>query len=456
MTVTSLEPSFIVDTDGRILDGVVVTEHGVVRSIEKAAPAGALRILLKNKMLLLGFVNVHSHALQRALRGRVETRSPQGVDNFWTWRTLMYRDASRASLDDIEAIASLAYFEMLQSGYVAVGEFNYLHHQPDGTPYKDATAIGQRLMKAAERVGLRQCLLTCAYERKNYKEALLPEQQRFGLANAQAFLAHAAHIQKEVQSPLLTHGLAIHSTRACSRPMIEAICQSELAAQGPLHMHASEQLGEVEEAQAEYGLTPIAALAEFGALSPRTTLVHATHLTKADIALIAKAKSLVALCPSTERNLGDGLCPIEDLLESDVRLAIGSDQHVRLDPVRELCEIEEQERLRLQKRCVTTLPGHSVAQSLLKVGTLHGRQSLALSNQGGLLGGSADLVAIRLPLSYECAGPVAALNEWLVAGTRHDVSDVFVAGLHKIKDGEPTMEVSDVKLEAMAALKRLN
>jgi formimidoylglutamate deiminase len=450
MKLTSLEPEFIVDATGTIHQGVVLLDGHRTHSIAKSAPPSATTIPLPNKMLLPGFVNVHSHALQRALRGRVELRSYAGQDNFWSWRSLMYRDVNKASLEDIEAIASLAYLEMLKAGFVAVGEFQYLHQDESGTPYAEPSAVSQRLMKAAERVGIRQTMLTCAYERKNYKEKLLKEQRRFAFPSASEFLSFASNLRSSVQSPLLNHGLAIHSTRACSRSWIEEISYSMLAIDVPFHVHASEQKKEVEEAFLEYGLSPVEALHEFGALRDNTTLIHATHLSSRDMDLMARAKVHVGLCPSTERNLGDGLCAIEDLKTRGIPLCIGTDQHVRLDPINELREMEEQERLRLQRRCILAQPGESVAESLVAVGSLHGRRSLGLEED------SADFVAVSLDHTYEAAGPLAALNSYFVAGSHRDVSDVFVNGRQLIKDGSFTGATAEIMIEAKAALTRLS
>jgi len=438
MKSLSLEPEFIVDAWGHIRQGAV--------QIEGNQPA--VPVSLKNKMLLPGFVNVHSHALQRALRGRAEQRSEDQPDTFWNWRTLMYRDVNHASLDDIEAIATLAYLEMVKAGFVAVGEFHYLHNDQSGKLYADPTAISQRMMKAAERVGIRQTLLTCAYERKNHKTALLPEQRRFGFKTAEDFLQFATEVRTSVNSPLLNHGIAIHSTRACSRKWIETIAESNQCYNIPLHIHASEQVQEVEEAFLEYGMSPVEALKHFGALHENTTLVHATHLSHRDIDLIGDSRAHVALCPSTERNLGDGLCVIEDLYHAGIPICIGTDQHVRLDPVNELREIEEQERLRLKRRCILAEPGQTVAQSLIAIGTIHGRTSLGLSSD------DADYVAVELCDTYEAAGPLAALNAHVLVGSHRDVTDVFIGGRHIVKDRVFDGE-DEIRTEAIKAIRRL-
>lgn len=445
-----LEPEFIVDHQGRIHHGVVLIDENQPPKILDSAPPSVNRIKLHNKMLLPGFVNVHSHAVQRALRGRVEQRSEGGQDNFWSWRTLMYRDANKVGLDDLEAIASLAYLEMLEAGFVAVGEFHYLHHDASGKHFSDPTSTSQRLAKAADRVGIRLTLLTCAYERKNHREALLKEQRRFGFANATKFLAFAAEVRKAVHSPLLNHGLAIHSTRACSKSWIEEISYSLLAAEGPLHAHASEQKQEVEESFLEHGLSPIDAFKNFGMLRENATLIHGTHLSRSDVDTLARAKALVGLCPSTERNLGDGMCPIEDLRTHNVGLCIGTDQHVRLDPVSELRDIEEQERLRLRRRCIVAEPGHTVGESLIPIGTINGRRSLGLDLN------APDFVAVELSDAYEAAGPLAALNSYIVAGTHHDVTDVFVDGHGVMRDGAAVADHEAIRREAVAALKRLH
>lgn len=453
MNLLSLEPEFIVDMNGGIHNGALIIEGQRIKGIVDTPPPSATRISLKGKMLLPGFVNVHSHALQRALRGRVEVKSAQGQDNFWSWRTLMYRDVENATLDDIEAIASLAYLEMLKAGFVSVGEFHYLHHERGGVRFADQAAVSHRIMKAAERIGIRQTLLTCAYERKNWREGPIEEQKRFTFDTASEFLGFASHVRGNVSSPLLNHGVAIHSTRACSQKWIEEVAYSPLSSDVPLHVHASEQTKEVEESFQEHNRSPIEALEDFGALRANTTLIHATHLSHRDISIISEKKARVGLCPSTERNLGDGLCPVEDLRLVGVELCIGTDEQARIDPVNELRDIEEQERLRLKRRCIVAEPSRSVAQSLIAIGSRNGRRSLGLEDTW--ISGPADLVAIELPLSYESIGPISALNEHFVAGSHSDVSDVFIAGRQAVKNGQVPGE-NDIIAAAKPVLKRLN
>jgi formimidoylglutamate deiminase len=390
---------------------------------------------LPGKMILPGFVNTHSHAMQRALRGRVEKNdTSKGKSDFWSWRETMYSDVLRFDLDAIEVIASWCYLEMIKAGFVAVGEFHYLHHNTDGKPYSDPAAVSKRLAKAADRVGIRLVLLQTGYMRNGFNQPALPEQRRFIFNDADAFLSFGEHIREEIKGPLVSHGLAIHSVRACPRDFIAKIATQAHAQNLPLHVHACEQTQEIQGCLDEHGIKPIPLLEQCGALSSRTTLVHATHIDAHDISLMAHSDTMVSLCPSTEKNLGDGLCPIVDLHNAGIKLTLGSDQHARIDVADELRALEENERLRLQRRHVLTKPGTRLANALIPVATQNGWQSLFGTRE------KADYIGIKTPIEAELFGPDDALDAWLIAGNSSDVSDVFVAGKHVVKDGVHAQE----------------
>lgn len=386
-------------------------------------------------MVLPGLVNTHSHALQRALRGRVEhNNSPNQQGNFWSWRQAMYRDVLRFDLDQIEIIATWCYLEMLKAGIVAVGEFHYLHHDQQGQPYADPCAVSKRLTRAAERIGIRLVLLQTGYARNAFGEPALPEQRRFIFDTPDAFLAFADQVRKEITSPLVHHGLAAHSVRACPREWIEHIADHAQTHKLPLHLHACEQRQEIATCVAEHGLMPIPLLRECGALTPDTTLVHATHIDAEDIALLAESNTLVSICPSTEKNLGDGICPVADLHRAGIRLCIGSDQHTRIDFASELRSLEELERLRLERRHVLTAPGQRLADALIPIATTHGAQSLW--GRGGEAPLQNDRIEIRAPIEADLFGPGEGLDAWLVAGNTSQVRNVFVNGQHVVQDGK--------------------
>ncbi len=442
-----LVPDLVFDAQGRPADGPILVAGGRVLAAGPAAreqATGAAVVDLAGRLLVPGFTNAHSHAFQRALRGRVERRSTERPDDdFWSWRAQMYACALQASAEDIELLATWAYADMLRSGFVAVGEFHYLHHAPDGSAW--GTTSSQALIAAAERVGVRLALLSTAYERGGPGVPPAADQRRFIFAGPDAFLAHEDAVRALPLSSRVTHGLAVHSVRACTRATIEALARYAQAHDLPLHVHACEQRKELEQCQQEHGMLPLPLLAEAGALLPRTVVVHATHIDEADVRLLQSSGAGVCLCPSTERNLGDGLCPIADLAAAGVPLSIGSDSHARIDVVDELRSLEDHERLRTERRAVLPRSDHGMAASVLPAATLAGPAALGLQPGGVSAGAVADLVAV--PLSIEGrAHHDAALDAWLVGGHGGQVSDVWVDGERLLKDGRLT-RLDDEALE---------
>lgn len=378
-------------------------------------------------LVLPGFVNAHSHAFQRALRGRVEWRSADRPDDdFWSWREAMYGAANHVSVDDVAALSAWAFLDMLEAGFTAVGEFHYLHHggRSDGhrdDAHADPLAMSAAVASAAELVGMRLVLLQTAYARAGFDDqAPAPRQRRFIFDDVHAFLDHAEAARATLTSPLVTIGLAIHSVRACPPSWMEAVAARARANGLPLHVHACEQRREVDDCRQATGLSPIALLDRCGALSPSTTVVHGTHLDDDDIVLMASRGASVCITPSTERNLGDGLCRIADLANAGVPICVGTDSHARIDVVDELRSLEDHERLRLRRRNVLTPPGGRLAQALIPAGTSAGRRSL------GLLPGSTGSVQVAMPMEG-VAGADVGLDAWLVGGSSGDVDRVVGA-----------------------------
>jgi formimidoylglutamate deiminase len=435
MAMLQLEPDFVVDETGAVSSGPVVVDKDRIVAVG-ASHEGAERVALPGRFLTCGFVNAHSHAFQRALRGRVEERDGAGEgahDDFWTWRQLMYEAALALDLDALEAVAAWAYADMLKSGFVAVGEFHYVHHDRDGAPYPDGAAVSRRLARAAERTGVRAALLQTAYARAGHGAPPTDGQRRFVFADAAAFLEHARDA-RAIQGARVSHGLAIHSVRACPRDWIEALAREADAEDLPLHAHACEQPAEIAACREEHGVAPLALLESAGALSARSTIVHATHLEPDDAERLGRSGAGVCVCPSTERNLGDGLCPIADLQAAGVPLSVGTDSHARIDVVDELRSLEDHERLRLQRRNVLVPPAGSLRQAVLPAGTTAGARALGLSPPGLSPGARADLVAVTTPIEG-AAHEAAAVDAWLVGGSGRDVSDVWVAGERVVADG---------------------
>ncbi|WP_328531788.1 formimidoylglutamate deiminase [Nocardioides sp. NBC_00368] len=415
-----------------VTDVVIEVTDGRISAITPSD--GAQTADLRLGTVLAGSGNAHSHAFHRALRGRTHD---QGGD-FWRWREQMYAVADRLTPDSYEQLAEAVFAEMLVTGWTSVAEFHYIHHRPDGSPYEDPNAFGAALIRAAASVGIRLALLDTLYLTSAPGRPLLPEQRRFGDGTAAAWLDRWRRLHEQQH----TVGAAIHSVRAVSPDDIALVAEG-LPPEAPLHVHLSEQPAENEQSLAAYGRTPTQVLADAGALSPRTWLVHATHLTEDDMALIAESGAGVLMCPTTEADLGDGIGPARELADHGVRIALGSDQNAVIDPWLEVRGLEAGERLRSRKR------GRFSLTDLESARTTDGYAACGLT--GGLrVGASADLVEID-PDSVRTAG--AALDQLALVATATDVTRVVVGGQvvaenGRLADGrDPAILVTDALKE---------
>jgi formiminoglutamate deiminase len=376
-----------------------------------------------------GLANAHSHAFQRALRGRTHT----GTGSFWTWREQMYELASRLDPDSCFALSRAAFGEMALAGVTCVGEFHYLHHDPDGGRYDDPNAMGRAVLAAAQAAGLRITLLDACYLRGGI--------ERFRDADAEAW---AERVGALAERPTARVGAAIHSVRAVDPDSARTV--AEWAAGRPLHAHVSEQPAENEQCLADHGLTPTALLAEAGALSRRFTAVHATHLTDADAGLLGSAGVTACLCPTTERDLADGIGPARRLLDAGASLAIGSDSQAVIDL------FEEARAIELDERLATGVRGVHPAAELLRAATADGYTALGWPEGGRLEPGAlADLTtvsldSVRLAGTSHAHAPASAV----FAATAADVRHVMVGGRWIVRDGEHL--AFDVAAELRAAL----
>lgn len=366
-------------------------------------------------LVLPGLANAHSHAFHRALRGRTH----DGRGSFWTWREAMYALAGRLTPDTYYQLARATYAELALAGVTCVGEFHYLHHGPGGTPYADPDAMGAALRQAARDAGIRLTLLDTCYLAGGIGRPLDGVQLRFGDGDADGWAERFALLADDATTRV---GAAVHSVRAVPPAAIGAVAAA--AAGRPLHAHLSEQPAENRAALAAYGRTPAQLLDEHGALGPRTTAVHATHLTGADVALLGRRRVTACLCPTTERDLADGIGPARALLDAGAPLSLGTDQHAVADLFEEARALETHERLRTLER------GHFTGAELLAAATAHA--SLGWPDAGRLEPGArADLVAVRLD-SPRTAGIDPA--QVLMAATAADV-DTVVAGGEVVVEG---------------------
>ncbi len=415
---TRVEPGVAVEVaDGRIT---------AVRTGLDAPPPGATVL---RGLTLPGLANAHSHAFHRALRGTVQV----GSGTFWTWREVMYQVASRLTPDSYHALARAVYAEMALAGITSVGEFHYLHHAPGGTPYDDPNAMGEALIAAAGEAGIRITLLDTAYlsagiRNKHSGEPPNQQQLRFSDGTADAWAERASALKDSDHARI---GAAIHSVRAVPAGQLATVAQWAEARRAPLHVHLSEQTAENDACLAAHGCTPTRLLADHGVLGPRTTGVHNTHLTDEDIALLGGTTTGTCMCPTTERDLADGIGPAVRLQRAGSPLSLGSDSHAVIDLLEEARAMELDERLRTRTR------GHWTAAALLRAATADGHAALGWHDVGTIERGAlADLTTIALD-SVRTAGPLPRLGAEtaVFAASAADVRHTIVGGRHIVRDG---------------------
>jgi len=433
VTVT-LVPDIVLDATGVHRDLAVLVDpgDGTIEGLIGAAHAPADAIYLSRTALAPGFVNVHSHSFQRDLRGLVERVSHLAPeDDFWTWREAMYAAAGSLDPDRIGDVARRCFTQMRDAGYTAVGEFHYVHHQPDGTPYARPNALAEAVCEAAEDVGIRIVLLLTAYERGGFDRPPDPGQRRFCDPTVEAYLARLEALQLwAADRPLVTVGAAPHSVRAVSETWLSRIAEHCADHDLVLHLHAGEQPREIAETLAATGLRPVQLIERAGALTHHTTIVHGTHCDDAEIALLAERGASVCACPTTEGNLGDGYVPVRRLREAGVAVCVGSDSNTILDPLAELRELEHVARRTAERRNVLVADGDGgPAPYLLSCGWANGARALGLPTPVIEADAPADLIAIDLDHA-EIAG---VADEHLaaavvMAGSAALVTRTWVAG----------------------------
>ncbi len=390
-----LAPDYIYTPQGLQTNMLVsISEDGHIASITKHEP-DADKVpaeILAGKVLLPGFVNTHSHVFQRTLRGHTH-RALSQQDTFWTWRRAMYAEARQLSPDRLYTVALRTYREMLAAGYTSVGEFHYVHHQPDGQPYAHPNAMAEAVLSAGRDAGIHVVLLMTAYAQGGFKQ--LPEegQRRFCDHSVEAYLERV----EALRIMGVSVGVAPHSVRAVPELWLRAIANYSRAHQLPLHIHADEQVAEIEQCQAAYGCTPIELLAQFGVLGSQTTVIHATYANEKELALLAQNDCTVCVCPTTEGDLGDGIAPYAELVAANIPIAIGSDSNTRLDPIEELRWAEYSARMRYQRRRVLIDSNlASPGPLLLNYGTRCGATALGLETGVIAPGMLADFVVVDL------------------------------------------------------------
>lgn len=408
----------------------ITVSNGVIGELQDNATKQDGDVVVAG-VVMPGFINAHSHAFHRALRGRTHG----GTGDFWSWRTPMYEIAHRLTPDSYLDLATMTFAEMALSGITGVGEFHYIHHNTDGTKYKNPNEMGLAMVQAAQRAGIRIALLDVAYLHAGLdKPEPLAEQKRFSDGNIDAWLDRVDALGEGGDG--WTVGMAPHSVRAVHPRELEEVVANRHGK--VVHLHLSEQPAENTACIAATGMTPTQVLDNVGLLGPHMTAVHATHLTDTDISLLGKSHTCVCLCPTTERDLADGVGPAAALRDAGATLSLGTDSHAFIDMFEETRAIETDERLVTGKRGL-----HSPA-SLLASATSVGATSLGWGPHGIQVGAPADFIALSLDsvrlASFDSANGAAHIVH---SAAPSDVRDVWVGGKQVVANFQH-VEIGDV------------
>jgi formimidoylglutamate deiminase len=415
-------------------DNVRVTiSGGLIESVETnvAAPAQAER---HDLYAVPGIGSLHSHAFQRGMAGLAE-QGGRRDDQFWSWRDVMYRFVGALTPDDVEAVTALAYMEMLEAGFTAVGEFHYLHHDPAGQLYADPAEMGHRVIAAAAETGIGLSLLPVFYAHSGFGGQAPTAGQRRFIHSLESYAGLLERLERGVAAlPGAQLGLAPHSLRAVTLDELSALVS--VAKDRVIHIHIAEQVREVEESIQATGARPVEWLLANAPVGPRWCLVHATHLTDAERRGIAESGAVVGLCPITEANLGDGLFPLREFLDEGGRFGIGTDSNVAISLVQELQLLEYGQRLVCRARNVAATDSASTGMRLFSGAAAGGGQALDQAN--GLLapGARADIVGLDLahPALIARRGS-EIIDSWLFAGTGSAIRMVMAGGVTLVRDG---------------------
>ena len=420
---------------------LIEVEDGVITAVTPGEESPARDVSILEGLTMPGLANAHSHAFQRALRGRTQ----QGRGSFWTWREQMYALAERLDPEGYFALARATFAEMAMAGITTVGEFHYVHHTPSGASYGDPNEMGRVLLAAAREAGVRITLIDSCYLHGGTGEPLTDAQRRFSDGSVEAWAERVGDLDENESARI---GAAIHSMRAVHPEAAATVAAWARERDRPVHAHVSEQPAENEACLEAYGRTPTALLAEAGALEANFTAIHATHLDAADLALLGGAGACCCVCPTTERDLADGIGRMRPLVDAGASLAVGSDSHAVIDLFEEARAIELDERLASGER------GRHSAVELLRAATEGGHRSLGWPEAGRIaVGAPADLVAVDLD-SIRMAGsePEIALEAVVFSATAADVRTVIADGVEIVRDGRHAIRPDELHSAVMRVL----
>ncbi|RZN36161.1 formimidoylglutamate deiminase [Bradyrhizobium sp. Leo121] len=413
-------------------DVQVVITDGLVAKIAVGVAPGARDE--QHRLAVPGIASLHSHAFQRAMAGLAETRG-NTADTFWTWRETMYRFALEMTPEDVESVATLLYVEMLEQGYTRVGEFHYLHHDRDGTPYADLSEMATRIAQAAEGAGIGLTLLPSFYAHSAFGGAAPHAGQRRFICSIDQFATLLDATRKAVSTlPGANVGIAPHSLRAVTPTELSAIVP--MAQGAPIHIHAAEQVREVEDCVAWSGQRPVEWLLDHAPVDQRWCLIHATHTSPTEVASLASTGAVAGLCPVTEASLGDGIFPAREFLDAGGRFGVGTDSNVLVGVTDELRQLEYGQRLKHRERNVLSGGlGNSTGRALFESALAGGAQALAQTGTGIERGARADIVTLDIthPSLAGRRGD-AILDGWIFA-TGAGAIDCVWAGGNKLVEG---------------------
>ncbi|MDA9500216.1 formimidoylglutamate deiminase [Bradyrhizobium sp. CCBAU 11357] len=412
---------------------VVIAAGAIAAVTQGVAPAAGDE---RHAIALPGLASLHSHAFQRGMAGLAELRG-DSTDTFWTWRETMYRFALAMTPDDVMAVATLLYVEMLEQGFTRVGEFHYLHHDRDGSPYADPAEMAARIAQAAEASGIALTLLPSFYAHGSFGGAAPHAGQRRFICTGDRFAALMAASRKVIANlPGANIGIAPHSLRAVAPDELAAIIP--LADRGPVHIHAAEQVKEVEDCLAWSGRRPVQWLLEHAPLDRRWCLIHATHMTSEEVTALARTGAVAGLCPITEASLGDGVFSAREFVEAGGFFGVGTDSNVLIGAADELRQLEYGQRLKHRQRNVLSGgAGHSTGRSLFDRALAGGARALAQPSTGLVHGARADIVTLDAA-HPSLAGRAhdAVIDGWIFAAGGAAIDCVWAGGRKVVEGGQ--------------------
>lgn len=432
-------PDLILGAEGRFQagTGLLADESGKIVGIYRRSEISDCNVVeLPGKALLPAFVNTHSHSFQRLIRGKAESRSVAG-NNFWSWRETMYHAAASLDQDDLYDVARMAFLEMALAGTATVGEFHYLHRSQNGGPFEDANLLSLKVIEAARSVGIRIVLLRCAYQRSGYRLPANPGQARF-LESTKEFLSNVNSLLKAFPagSEMIRIGVAPHSIRAVPLDSLGEIVEWARSRKLPVHMHVAEQRDEVAACEREYGASPIVVLDREKLLGHDFTAVHGIHISPPEMHCLAAARATVCSCPTTERNLGDGVVSADELATRGIPIALGSDSEAQIDPLEDARELDYHLRLLREERApLDQIARQDLATRLFECATENGARSLMVPSGRFEPGAAADFLTVKLSDPSIVGNSTDDLLSMIVFSLdRTAISDVAVTGSFVVRD----------------------